>query len=50
MPTASDPEGHDITVTGIPSTTPYITYDAKSSKFTVNPKGTGECGKTTFNY
>jgi hypothetical protein len=28
----------------------YITYDAKSSKFTVNPKGAGECGTTTFNY
>jgi uncharacterized beta-barrel protein YwiB (DUF1934 family) len=50
MPTIKDNEGHTVTMTGIPSTAPYITFDIATSTFTVNPIAAGECGTTTFNY
>jgi hypothetical protein len=50
MPTIKDNEGHTVTMTGIPSTAPYITFDIAKSTFTVNPTAAGECGTTSFNY
>jgi len=41
MPGNIDDEGHVVTMIGIPTTTPYITFDSSKNKFSVNPIGEG---------
>jgi hypothetical protein len=41
LPTFKDDEGHTVTIIGIPSSTPYITFDISNSKFTVDPQAAG---------
>jgi hypothetical protein len=50
LPTFKDNEGHAVTIIGIPSSTPYITFDISNSKFTVDPQAAGQCGTTSFTY
>jgi hypothetical protein len=50
LPAFKDNEGHTVTLGGIPSSAPYITYDSGSKSFIVNPTAAGQCGTTTFNY
>jgi hypothetical protein len=41
MPSHIDAEGHAVTMIGIPTTTPYITFDSSNNKLSVNPIGAG---------
>jgi hypothetical protein len=41
LPAVKDNEGHKIAMAGIPSSTPYITFDSSTSKLTVDPQAAG---------